>query len=176
MNSCRLVRRRIVNIFKYKEIKPNVTDPKSEQELPPDDTKIQGEFNQEIKSVSIEEVNEAPVKYKDHPAENEEEMPFKAHTEYFNYRIIGKEFQSIEIDLYKNQTVRALTGSLAYMTEGVRMNTEMTKDLESAFSRTISGGTLFMTDFTYSCEDDGFGRIVLSPSFPSRILPLRLSE
>ena len=96
-------------------------------------------------------------------------------TDSLKFTILGNETHAVQIDLSPDQSVRAEAGSLAYMSQGVHMDTNLVGGLGASFKRLLSGSSLMLTDFTYK-GTEGTGRVVFSPEHPSKVIPLRLSE
>ena len=90
-------------------------------------------------------------------------------------KIEGEESQIATITLQPNQAVRAESGSMIFMTEGVEMETTAGNGgIGSAMKRTMTGQNLFVTDFVY--KGDSQGTVALGTDFPSKILRLRLDD
>eukprot|EP00644_Phytophthora_capsici_P016807 jgi/Phyca11/12079/fgenesh1_pm.PHYCAscaffold_95_\ len=75
----------------------------------------------------------------------------------------GHDSQVVHIELESDQCLRAETGAMIYMTEGVEMETT-----------TAGGFELFVSRFTYHGTEKG--KVALGTSFPSKIVHLRLSD
>ena len=88
-------------------------------------------------------------------------------------KIEGEESQIATISLQPGQTLRAESGSMIYMTEGVQMETS-SSGVSSAMKRFMTGQNLFVTDFTYDGKDSG--TVALGTDFPSKILRLHLND
>lgn len=95
-------------------------------------------------------------------------------TDKLKFAILGNETHAVQIHLDPGQAVRAEAGSLAFMSDGVTMDTNLVGGLGGSLRRMMTGSSLMLTDFTYNGE--GSGRVVFSPEHPSKIIPLRLSE
>jgi uncharacterized protein (TIGR00266 family) len=89
-------------------------------------------------------------------------------------KIEGEESQSAIVKLCPGETLRAESGSMLFMTQGVEMNTEL-QGASAAFSRMMTGQNVFLTDFTYK-GDKGEGSVGLGTDFPSKILRLSLKD
>jgi uncharacterized protein (TIGR00266 family) len=88
-------------------------------------------------------------------------------------KIEGEESQIATITLKPGQTLRAESGSMIYMTEGVEMETS-SDDVSSAMKRLMTGQNLFVTDFSYQGQKEGI--VALGTDFPSKILRLHLPD
>ena len=96
-------------------------------------------------------------------------------TDQLKYTILGNETHAAQIDLAPGQSVRAEAGSLAYMSSGVEMDTNLVGGIGASFKRILAGSSLMLTDFTYK-GSEGSGRVVFSPEHPSKVIPLRLAD
>ena len=95
--------------------------------------------------------------------------------------IKGEESQILKVQLEPNQTLRAESGAMLYMTQGVEMSTSLggsdTKNAISAgFKRMLTGQNMFLSDYTYDGEHGPRGTVALGTAFPSKIIRLSLPE
>lgn len=93
-------------------------------------------------------------------------------------KIEGEESQIATITLKPGETLRAESGSMLYMTQGVEMATSL-QGTSSAFQRMMTGQNVFLTDFTYNSDNDnkrGEGTVALGTDFPSKIIRLSLDD
>lgn len=92
-------------------------------------------------------------------------------------KIEGEESQIAIIKLRPGETLRAESGSMIFMTQGIEMTTNM-DGASSAFRRMMTGQNVFLTDFTYNSTEDsnGYGSVALGTDFPSKITRLSLDE
>lgn len=86
-------------------------------------------------------------------------------------KIEGEESQVAMIDLAPGECVRAESGAMIFMTDGIQMNTQLA-GASSAFRRMLTGQNLFLTDYTA----DKAGTLCLGTDFPSKILRLNLQD
>lgn len=89
-------------------------------------------------------------------------------------KIEGEETQIATFTLQPNETIRAETGSLIYMTEGIEMETS--SSFSDGMKRFMTGQNLFVTDFTYNGDPSKSGKVALGTAFPSKLLRLNLQE
>jgi len=89
--------------------------------------------------------------------------------------ILGEESQIVTISLLPNQMIRAESGAMLYMTEGVQMNTTMGGDVSSGLTRILTGQNLFLSDYSYT-GTTGRGEVALGTDFPSKILRLSVDD
>ena len=83
------------------------------------------------------------------------------------FEISGTTMQTVGIDLQPGETVYSQTATMAWMTGGIRMHTNMGGGLFAGIARSFSGGSLFITDFT---AEGGLGHVAFAPRFPGSIL------
>lgn len=89
-------------------------------------------------------------------------------------KIEGNESQIVTIELRPNQVLRAESGAMMYMTDGVEMNTTTGGGLSAGFRRMMTGQNFFISDYTYT--GDNVGRLALGTDFPSKIMRLNVPE
>lgn len=101
-----------------------------------------------------------------------------------DYRIIGHDVQSVEIDLDPNETVIAEAGAMLYLNDGIQFTARMgdgSQPNEGTFSkllkgasRMITGESLFLTHFT----NQAFGKktVAFSAPYPGTIIPFNLPD
>ena len=89
-------------------------------------------------------------------------------------KIEGEESQIATITLRPGERLRAESGSMLFMTQGVEMATNL-EGAPSAFKRMMTGQNVFLTDFTYN-GGQGTGTVALGTDFPSKIIRLSLEE
>lgn len=88
-----------------------------------------------------------------------------------DYEIRGTVMQSVEFRLKNGQSVYTEAGGMAWMSEGIKMDTNMKGGLLGGLKRMIGGESLFLTDYT--CEAaEAF--IVFTGSIPGKLIPLEL--
>ncbi|KAE9351932.1 hypothetical protein PR003_g4650 [Phytophthora rubi] len=86
----------------------------------------------------------------------------------------GHDSQVVHIELEPEQCLRAETGAMIYMTEGVEMETTIAGGLGEGMKRMMTGENFFVSRFTYHGSEKG--KVALGTSFPSKIVHLRLSD
>lgn len=89
-------------------------------------------------------------------------------------KIEGNESQILSVTLEPGQVLRAESGAMMYMTEGVQMNTTTGGGLSSSFQRMLTGQNFFISDYTYEGNDVGY--VALGTDFPSKIVRLNVQE
>ena len=95
-------------------------------------------------------------------------------TDGIDYEITGDDMQLVEVELDPGEGVRAEAGTMIYMTEGVRMQTDTGGGLFKGFKRMVSGESFFITTFVQ--DDQGTGRVAFAAPYPGKIIPLKLGD
>ncbi len=101
--------------------------------------------------------------------------------------IQGEESQILEVHLEPNQLLRAESGAMIYMTQGVQMSTSLGSSgsggasgsgsgLSEGFKRMLTGQNMFVSDYTYHGPEGTKGTLALGTEFPSKIMRLSLEE
>ena len=95
----------------------------------------------------------------------------------------GEESQILEVVLEPNQMLRAESGAMIYMTQGVQMSTSLSNSSSSTasgisegFKRMLTGQNMFISDYSYHGPEGTKGTLALGTEFPSKILRLSLAE
>ncbi|KAG7391887.1 hypothetical protein PHYPSEUDO_003093 [Phytophthora pseudosyringae] len=88
--------------------------------------------------------------------------------------IEGHDSQVVHIELEPEQCLRAETGAMIYMTDGVEMETTTAGGLGEGMKRMMTGENFFVSRFTYHGTEKG--KVALGTSFPSKIIHLRLGD
>ncbi len=86
------------------------------------------------------------------------------------FQVTGTVMQTVAIDLAAGETVYSQTNSMAWMSDNIAMDTHTGGGLFAGIKRSLSGGSLFITDFTARAP----GHISFAPRFPGTIVPRRL--
>jgi uncharacterized protein (AIM24 family) len=90
-------------------------------------------------------------------------------------RITGTTLPVLEIGLEPNDMIVATPGELSWMTPNVQMrtatNTAGARGLWGAITRAVSGGGLFMTEFT---STSGMGAVAFAAKVPGQILEVQV--
>lgn len=88
----------------------------------------------------------------------------------------GKESQIVTIRLEPDQVLRAESGAMMYMTDGVNMDTTTGGGLSAGFQRMLTGQNVFISDYSYDGSNGPYGFVALGTDFPSKIVRLSLEE
>eukprot|EP00619_Florenciella_sp_RCC1007_P003645 CAMPEP_0205912516 /NCGR_PEP_ID=MMETSP1325-20131115/5893_1 /ASSEMBLY_ACC=CAM_ASM_000708 /TAXON_ID=236786 /ORGANISM="Florenciella sp., Strain RCC1007" /LENGTH=286 /DNA_ID=CAMNT_0053279223 /DNA_START=22 /DNA_END=882 /DNA_ORIENTATION=- len=90
-------------------------------------------------------------------------------------KIEGGDSQIVVVDLLPGQALRAESGNLIYMSEGVEMDTSATGGISAGFARYMAGGSVFLSSFRYTGES-GSGTVALGTDVPSKIMKLNVND
>ncbi len=93
-----------------------------------------------------------------------------------NSRVEGNESQIVTVALEPGQVLRAESGAMMYMTQGVEMNTTSGGGLSAGFKRMLTGQNVFISDYSYTGEEGTRGVVALGTDFPSKIVRLNVDE
>lgn len=88
------------------------------------------------------------------------------------YNISGTTMQVVEVELEAGESVFTEVGGMAWMTEGVKMDTNMQGGIFGGLKRKLAGESLFMT--TYTAEQAA--KITFSSEYIGKIIDLNLAE
>lgn len=91
-------------------------------------------------------------------------------------RVEGAETQIVVVDLEPGQVLRAETGSLLYMTDGVELETSLGGGLSAGLKRYMTGENMFISDFKYHGPEGSSGTVALGTEFPSKIIRVTLAD
>jgi len=91
-------------------------------------------------------------------------------------KIEGNESQIVTIALEPGQVLRAESGALMYMEDGVEMETTTGGGMSAGFKRMMTGQNVFISDYTYKGEPGTKGHVALGTDFPSKIIRLNVDE
>ncbi len=87
------------------------------------------------------------------------------------FEISGGNLPVVELVLDRGEQVFTETGGMAWMTDGIGMETNMEGGLLGGLARAFSGESLFLVTYTAQQEDR---RIAFTSSLPGTILPVEL--
>jgi uncharacterized protein (TIGR00266 family) len=87
------------------------------------------------------------------------------------YEISGTTMQTVAVDLAAGETLYAQTNCMAWMSDNIQMNTHTGGGLFAGIKRSLSGGSLFVTDYSAM----GPGHIAFAPRFPGTIVARKLA-
>jgi uncharacterized protein (TIGR00266 family) len=87
------------------------------------------------------------------------------------YEIKGTDMPMLEIQIRQGEAIYTESGGMAWMSEGIDMQTSGRGGLGKMLGRALAGESLFLT--TYTCQA-AQATIVFTPEFPGAIIPLPL--
>jgi uncharacterized protein (TIGR00266 family) len=96
------------------------------------------------------------------------------HTDGIDFRILGDDLQLVEVELDPGEGVRAEAGTMCYMGDGIRMQTDTGGGLFKGFKRMVTGESFFITTFAH--EGTGKGHVAFAAPYPGKIVPLDLDQ
>ena len=91
-----------------------------------------------------------------------------------DYEIIGDDLQLVEVELDPGEAVRAETGAMCYMDDGIEMETGTGGGIFSGLKRMVTGESFFITSFANAGR--GKKRVAFAAPYPGKIIPLDLSR
>ncbi len=86
------------------------------------------------------------------------------------YDVSGTTMQTVAIDLAAGERLFSQTATMAWMSDGIRMDTHTGGGLFAGLKRAVGGGGLFVTEFTAEAD----GHIAFAPRFPGQIVAVQL--
>lgn len=86
------------------------------------------------------------------------------------YKVHGTTMQTVTIELSPGEILYSQTNTMSWMSDNIRMDTHTGGGLFAGLKRSMSGGSLFVTDFIA----EGQARISFAPRFLGSILPFTL--
>lgn len=89
-----------------------------------------------------------------------------------DYEIHGDDMQLVSIELDPGEGVRAETGAMCYMDQGILMQTGTGGGLFKGFKRMLTGDSFFIT--TFLNEGRHKARVGFAAPYPGKIIPLNL--
>ncbi|HNX05360.1 MAG TPA: TIGR00266 family protein [Opitutales bacterium] len=89
-----------------------------------------------------------------------------------DYEIIGGDLQLVEVELDPGEAVRAETGALCYMDDGIEMQTGTGGGIFTGLKRMVTGESFFITSFINA--GSGRKRAAFAAPYPGKIVPLDL--
>jgi uncharacterized protein (TIGR00266 family) len=95
-------------------------------------------------------------------------------TDGIDYEVMGDDMQLVEVELDPGEGVRAEAGTMIYMGDGIRMQTDTGGGLFKGFKRMVSGESFFITTFLH--EGQGKGHVAFAAPYPGKIVPIKLDD
>lgn len=91
-----------------------------------------------------------------------------------DYKIYGDDMQAVEIELDPGEGVRAETGAMLYMEDGIEMQTSTGGGMFSGFKRMLTGDSFFITTFLNNSSSKS--HVAFAAPYPGKVIPLDLSQ
>ena len=88
------------------------------------------------------------------------------------YTIQGEDMPTLEIKLKQGEALITESGGMAWMSDGISMQTEGKGGIGGMLGRALAGESMFLT--TYTCEKNS-ATITFTPEAPGRIIPIVLA-
>jgi uncharacterized protein (TIGR00266 family) len=88
------------------------------------------------------------------------------------YAISGTVLQALEVELGQGESMFTESGGMAWMSDGIDMNTNTRGGLMSGLGRALAGESLFMTTYTSTVPKS---MITFTPEAPGKVLPIQLT-
>lgn len=90
------------------------------------------------------------------------------------YKVVGTVMQALMIQINRGQAFYSETGSLSWMTEAIKMDTNLGGGgLFGALGRMVTGESLFVVNYTAESDRQ---LATFSSEFPGKIIPLHLAQ
>ncbi|MFO7945695.1 MAG: TIGR00266 family protein [Armatimonadota bacterium] len=89
------------------------------------------------------------------------------------YEIRGTVLPTLEVELNAGETIYTESGGMAWMTEGIKMDTNMKGGVLGGLKRMVSGESLFLVDYTATTPS---AYITFTSEFPGNIIANPLKE
>ncbi len=90
------------------------------------------------------------------------------------FKIVGSVMQALMVQINRGQALFSETGSLSWMTDGIKMDTNLGGGgLFGALSRVVSGESLFVVNYTTDRDQQ---LATFSSEFPGKIIPIHLAQ
>lgn len=89
------------------------------------------------------------------------------------YKIVGKTLPAVEITLNKGNSIYTQSGAMAWMSDGIGMQTNTKGGLMKGIGRVFAGDSLFMNTFTAEKDNQ---TIAFASTVPGEILPIHLEQ
>jgi len=89
------------------------------------------------------------------------------------YEILGSTMPAVEVTMESGESIYTQSGGMAWMTEGIEMDTNLKGGLMKGLGRMFSGESLFLA--TYTAQRPG-ATIAFASTVPGEIIPVDLSQ
>lgn len=95
-------------------------------------------------------------------------------TDIIDYQVFGDDLQMVEIELDPGEGVRAEAGTMAYMEDGIEMQTSTGSGIFSGLKRMVTGESFFITTFLNA--GSGKSHVAFAAPYPGKVIPLDMDE
>ncbi len=95
-------------------------------------------------------------------------------TDIIDYHVFGDDLQMVEIGLDPGEGVRAEVGTMAYMEDGIEMQTSTGSGIFSGLKRMVTGESFFITTFLNS--GGAKSHVAFAAPYPGKVIPIDLSQ
>ncbi|MCH7588194.1 MAG: TIGR00266 family protein [Chloroflexi bacterium] len=95
-------------------------------------------------------------------------------TDVIDYKIYGNDLQMVEIELDPGEAVRAEVGTMAYMEDGIEMQTSTGGGLFKGVKRMVTGESFFITSFLNIGNVKA--HVAFAAPYPGKVIPIDLGE
>jgi uncharacterized protein (TIGR00266 family) len=89
------------------------------------------------------------------------------------YEILGSTMPAVEVKMEAGESMFTQSGGMAWMTEGITMDTNLKGGLMKGIGRMFAGESLFMATYTANKSD---ATIAFASTVPGEIVPIDLSQ
>ena len=89
------------------------------------------------------------------------------------YKLIGNVIPAVEVTLHKGESMQTQSGGMAWMSQGLTLESNVKGGLARGIGRMFSGESLFLA--TYTAEKEN-AVIAFAATVPGKILPVNVSE
>jgi uncharacterized protein (TIGR00266 family) len=96
----------------------------------------------------------------------------RAMADVIEYRLYGEELQLVEVTLDPGEGVQAEAGTMAYMEDGIKMETTTGGGLLQGLKRVFTGESFFITMFHNEASQPR--RVAFAAPYPGKIIPFDL--
>jgi uncharacterized protein (TIGR00266 family) len=90
-----------------------------------------------------------------------------------NYKIFGDDLQLVEVELDPGEGVRAETGTMTYLEDGIEMQTGTSGGLMAGLKRAVTGESFFISSFVNTGKK--VAHAAFAAPYPGKIIPLDLA-
>jgi uncharacterized protein (TIGR00266 family) len=91
-----------------------------------------------------------------------------------DYKIFGDDLQLVEVELDPGEGIRAEVGTMAYMEDGIEMQTSTGGGLMAGLKRAVTGESFFITSFTNQGRQKAHA--AFAAPYPGKVIPLDLTQ